>query len=167
MVVIAIIAVLAAVVAPQVFRQVEKAKVSATVADYRAIKTALMAFHIDTGTWPANQCIQALISTNTDCSSGSYSGWDGPYLEKWPQDKLGNCGIEFRYELAGFDDWDGDGLFNDPAYILVECGIPFSVSQKIDLKIDGIVNNTAGAVHYDDSSITVNRRQKTLLAIRK
>ena len=53
-VVIAIIAVLAAVVAPNAFKAVERAKISGTLSDYKAIKTATMAYYSDCGVWPIN-----------------------------------------------------------------------------------------------------------------
>lgn len=52
MVVIAIIATLAAVVAPSAFSSIEKAKASAIVKDVEAIKTAAFIFYADTGVFP-------------------------------------------------------------------------------------------------------------------
>jgi general secretion pathway protein G len=49
LVVIAIIGILAAVVAPNVFAQIEKSKISAATSDYRAAKTAALLFTSNTG----------------------------------------------------------------------------------------------------------------------
>lgn len=79
-VVIAIIAVLAAIVAPSAFRAIDKGKVSATIGDFKSIKTAAMAYYADTGQWPANCTDGSGFVNNTSAGNG----WDGPYLEKWP-----------------------------------------------------------------------------------
>jgi general secretion pathway protein G len=79
-VVIAIIAVLAAIVAPSAFRAIDKGKVSATIGDFKSIKTAAMAYYADTGQWPVNCSDGSGFVNNTSAPSG----WDGPYLEKWP-----------------------------------------------------------------------------------
>jgi general secretion pathway protein G len=76
-VVIAIIAVLGAVIAPNAFKSIEKAKIAATVQDLNSIKTAAAAFFTDTSAWPADA---AAFTAN----AGAVPGWDGPYLDKWP-----------------------------------------------------------------------------------
>jgi general secretion pathway protein G len=99
-VVIAIIAVLAAILAPAAFRAMEKSKISACIADLRAIKSAAYAFYTDTDTLPCPKCggwgkdpgfVQPITASNCwpnegGCSPGctDLPGWDGPYLEKWP-----------------------------------------------------------------------------------
>jgi type II secretion system protein G len=94
-VVIAIIAVLAAIIAPNAFRAIEKAKISASEADFKTVKTAAMAFYADVGDWPETGCEERLIA-NTNIPSGANQcigfgaagtaapNWDGPYLEQWP-----------------------------------------------------------------------------------
>lgn len=81
LVVIAIIGVLAAVVAPNAFGAIEKSKVAAAIADYKAIKAAALNYYTDTGTWPTDN------AGNTGfvvAPSSPPSGWNGPYLERWP-----------------------------------------------------------------------------------
>lgn len=79
--VVAIIAVLGAVITPNVIRAIDKSKVSAAVADFRAVKSAAYAYYYDTGQWP-------LDSTGGGdpgfCTDPEVSGWNGPYLEHWP-----------------------------------------------------------------------------------
>ncbi len=82
--VIAIIAILGAVIAPNLFRAVDKSKVSAVLADSKAIKSAVTAFYNDTGRWPP------AISDGGDPGLAAepeeeIAGWDGPYLENWPE----------------------------------------------------------------------------------
>lgn len=89
-VVIAIIAILVAVIAPNAFKSIEKAKVSEAVGDFRAYNTAIYSFYADIGDWPKGwgrdgfyACAGSSawdngLVTNYD----NWSGWKGPYLEK-------------------------------------------------------------------------------------
>ena len=52
LVVIAIIGILAAVIAPNAFRAVEKAKVSHLAQNLGALRTAVLAYYADVGFWP-------------------------------------------------------------------------------------------------------------------
>ncbi|MCF7907970.1 MAG: type II secretion system protein GspG [Candidatus Omnitrophica bacterium] len=110
-VVIAIIAILAAIIAPNAFRAIEKAKISATVQDFKSFKTATQAYYADVGKWPWEGAVWN--PPNWDTSNGEgyinndgASGWDGPYLEGWPK---ANWGMDFvcYYYLS---DWDADGI---------------------------------------------------------
>ncbi|MGB9860501.1 MAG: type II secretion system protein, partial [Moorellaceae bacterium] len=49
LVVIAIIGILAAIIAPNAFNAIEKGKVAAAEADYKAIKAAALNYYTDTG----------------------------------------------------------------------------------------------------------------------
>jgi len=53
-VVIAIIGLLAAVIAPNVFRAIEKGKAASTEADYRSIKTGALAYFADCALFLSN-----------------------------------------------------------------------------------------------------------------
>jgi general secretion pathway protein G len=78
LVVIAIIGILAAIVAPNAFKAIEKGKVAAAEADYKAIKAAALNYYTDTVTWPADG------AGNTGfVVTDSVTGWNGPYLERW------------------------------------------------------------------------------------
>ncbi|OQX54091.1 MAG: hypothetical protein B5M48_01665 [Candidatus Omnitrophica bacterium 4484_213] len=51
-VVITIIGILAAIIAPNAFRAIEKAKIDACISDIKSIRTAAYAFYADTGVLP-------------------------------------------------------------------------------------------------------------------
>ncbi|OFW35746.1 MAG: hypothetical protein A2074_08370 [Candidatus Aquicultor primus] len=53
MVVIAIIGVLSSVLAPQIFKQINKGRQSAVVSFYNNLKTATSSYYADTEQWPA------------------------------------------------------------------------------------------------------------------
>lgn len=90
--VIAIIAILGAVVAPNLFRAVDRSKVSAAVADSRAIKGAAVAYYSDTGEWPPD------IDDGSDPGfvGSEVQGWNGPYLDSWPAKNPWNGKYFFR-----------------------------------------------------------------------
>lgn len=85
LVVIAIIGILAAIIAPNAFKAIEKGKVAAAEADYKAIKAAALNAYTDTGLWPPSGQTgedPGLVAKNkwTDAPDT----WNGPYLERWP-----------------------------------------------------------------------------------
>jgi len=142
-VVIAIIGILAAIIAPNAFKAIEKAKVAKAVSDFKTIKTATYALYADTGQWPSSSG-QDLFVANSDLLNNvhSWSGWDGPYLEKSP-DPHPWAG---RYMFEGQDNYGG-GLSNE---LILEfedychpsgpnspkCAVPRNSARKIDEKVD-------------------------------
>jgi general secretion pathway protein G len=153
-VVIAIIAILAAIIAPNAFKAVEKAKISGAIEDFRSIKTGAMSFYSDAGIWPAN------CSTPSACAGdagafvsnpNSIAGWDGPYLEKWPQqDKWGGnytwnntaSGAKFNTGNATGERW------------VTVTAVPSTAADKIDRQTDGTNSSTSGDVRYDTGTPT-------------
>lgn len=78
LVVMVIIGLLAALVAPQFIRQEEKAKSKAARAQIELLGTALDTFRLDVGRYPSTQeGLEALRR-----QSGEITKWDGPYLKK-------------------------------------------------------------------------------------
>jgi general secretion pathway protein G len=81
LVVIAIIATLAAVVAPQVFRNVGDAKASAAKSQIEIFALALDSYRLDNDTYPSTE--QGLAALRTAPTSGELPrNWRGPYLRK-------------------------------------------------------------------------------------
>jgi len=150
LVVIAIIAILAAIIAPNAFRAIEKAKISATIADLRSIKNAATAYYADTGTWPpwcSPAATPPVPCTALITNPGNVTGWDGPYVEKWPTPKWGGPNRAYRFVNAAWEDWDGDGTW-DLAYFVQMSPVPLPSAQKIDREIDGVTGPFRGSVHY-------------------
>jgi general secretion pathway protein G len=152
-VVIAIIAVLAAIVAPNAFKAIEKGKISAMIGDYKALKTSSMAYYSDLGAWPENTTNGAGFINNTTASASNSSSWDGPYLEKWPARTP--WGGNYTFNNSSAYDWTGDGKLEQARYLMAS-GVPSSgnnngTAGKIDLQIDGSMNNSTGSVAYDST----------------
>lgn len=88
MVVVVIIGVLAALIAPTVLHRAEEAKVTAAKADIAAINNALKLYKLDNGRFPTgDQGLDALV--NKPSSGPVSSGWKQE-LDKLPKDPWGN-----------------------------------------------------------------------------
>jgi general secretion pathway protein G len=82
LVVMVILGLLAALVAPNFFGQAEKARVKAARLQIANLGTALDAMALDTGRYPsAQEGLEALLDP-----PGGMEMWDGPYLKKLPKD---------------------------------------------------------------------------------
>ncbi|MDD5668713.1 MAG: prepilin-type N-terminal cleavage/methylation domain-containing protein [Candidatus Omnitrophica bacterium] len=164
-VVIAIIAILAAIITPNVFRAIEKSKVTRAVEDIRAIKAAALAFYGDLGLWPGSQwgtmptdpyspaeygegfVTTAIVHSGTVMERAraqtALSNWDGPYLEKW---MMTPWAMPYMWD---FNNWDasGDGIPNEHVvwFDLAHSGgtydqnnkVPPGSRDKIDQIMDG------------------------------
>ena len=105
-VVIAIIATLAAVVAPTIFRNVGDAKVDAAKSQIESMSLALSSYRLDNDAFPTTE--QGLEALRTIPTQGdAVKGWRGPYLAKAvPLDPWGRRYV-YRYpgveNLSSFD----------------------------------------------------------------
>ena len=78
LVVLAIIGLIAALVAPQVLKYLGSAKVDTTKAQIKNIENALELYYIDIGRYPSTEeGLEALARAPADGSA-----WNGPYLKK-------------------------------------------------------------------------------------
>ncbi len=85
MVVVIIIGLMAALVAPRFFGKVEKSKLNAAQAQIELFGLALDQFRLDVGRYPASS--EGLEALRTNSAIGK---WEGPYLKKEiPQDPWG------------------------------------------------------------------------------
>ena len=156
-VVIAIIGILAAIIAPNAFKAIEKAKIARVEQDIKTLKTAAMAFYADTGTFPCTKCggwgedpglVHQITPANCwpnegGCAPGctNVPGWDGPYLEKWPQSSPWHQGGGGRYNWNRWSNYSppGVGVTCSLAGIVtleVYNAVPVSSLRKIDENLD-------------------------------
>lgn len=145
MVVIAIIAVLAAVVAPQVFKQVQKGRIASAESFYNTVKISATAYFSDIGSWPLT-CTPANCNTIAGANggfvtTGANTAWDGPYLDRWP--------VATGNPWAGAYNWNnsiGVGTANFGAAAAPERWIQlFLVPRVAAIRIDGDKDGIAGA----------------------
>lgn len=95
LVVVLIIGLLTALVAPRFLGQVSKSEATAALAQMDALDKALQAFRLDTGRFPTTaQGLKALTAQPTDSQR-----WRGPYLQgDVPNDPWGEA---YRYRSPG------------------------------------------------------------------
>lgn len=99
--VLAIMGILATLVAPRLFNQVDRSKITAAQAQARSLKTSIDALRLDIGRYPtAEEGLNLLVAPPADPTARS--SWLGPYIEgALPNDPWGN---PYRYEPPGTDD---------------------------------------------------------------
>ncbi|MAR32427.1 MAG: type II secretion system protein GspG [Porticoccaceae bacterium] len=86
MVVVVVIGLLAAMIGPRLFNQVEKAQKIRIKQDIRAIESALKFYRLDNYRYPTqSEGLEALINPPS-----SAERWNGPYLEDIPLDPYKN-----------------------------------------------------------------------------
>src|SRR5947207_15608447 len=95
LVVIVILAVLAAVVVPNVISRGDDARQSKTVADIKTLDDALERYKLDTGNYPSGDLGLESLVTNT----GQEAKWGGPYVKgNLPLDGWGH---PYQYQFPG------------------------------------------------------------------
>ena len=98
MVVVAILAILAAVVVPQIMDEPDKARVVKARQDIRALESALNLYKLDNFTYPTtDQGLEALVEKPTSSPEPPNYKASG-YLKKVPKDPWGN---EYQYLSPG------------------------------------------------------------------
>lgn len=99
MIVVAILAGLAAIVAPAIFKQLDRAKVQQTKVQIKSLENSLELYYLDIGQYPSDdQGLNALIQ---EPSLGTtISTWNGPYIKNksLPKDAWNN---DFTYSTEG------------------------------------------------------------------
>jgi general secretion pathway protein G len=148
-VVIAIIGILAAVVAPNAFRAIEKAKVTGTIIDWKSVKSAAFAYYSDCGVWPLDNGSSVVNFTGHGfVTNDGQANWDGPYLEKWPQNRFKRS-WSARYFLEQSATSFGSPAAGERRWELpcpVSTGV--KVPQRIDSQVDGSINSGSGDFRF-------------------
>ena len=106
MVVIVIIGVLAALIAPKVLENVDKAKITAAQSNINDLMNALKMYKLDNGRYPSSeQGLQALVARPT---TGTVPGNWRSYLDKLPNDpwqnpyQYANPGVHGEIDVFSF-----------------------------------------------------------------
>ena len=96
-VVVAIIAILAAYIAPKVAGRVDDARISKAKSDIRVLESSLELYKLDTFVYPSTD--QGLAALVNKPSGDNAKNWrDGGYIKKLTKDPWGN---EYRYVFPG------------------------------------------------------------------
>lgn len=168
LVVIAIIGILAAIITPNAFNAILKAKVAKLEADMNTLRKAALLFYADTGRIPADKAFSGGAGEDPGFFENvdSIDGWDGPYIEHWlERTPFGGkyawvyaCSTQFASEYPGAysslswadDDgnlrvWYGSALWDEPTGSL---RLPQRAIDKIDENVDGGDGGNAGFWQY-------------------
>jgi len=96
-VVVAIIAILAAYIAPKVAGRVDDARISKAKSDIRVLESSLELYKLDNFLYPSSeQGLEALV--NKPSGEGTKNWRDGGYIKKLNKDPWGN---EYQYAFPG------------------------------------------------------------------
>jgi len=98
LIVMAILALLAGLVGPQLWGQLGGAKSDTTATQIKSFEAALDSYRLDMGKYPKS--LDSLVKNN----SGK-SRWNGPYIKKLPTDPWDN---EYQYQKPGKHNKDYD-----------------------------------------------------------
>ncbi|OQY13883.1 MAG: type II secretion system protein GspG [Desulfobacteraceae bacterium 4572_19] len=117
MIVIIIIGMLSALVAPKFFKKIDKAKIKTTASQINLLGAALDDFRLDNGRYPTSE--EGLIALREPIEE--LKNWDGPYLPKAvPSDAWGNAFVYVspsehgEYEIISYGrDGEEGGEDND------------------------------------------------------
>lgn len=102
MVVVIIIGLLAATVAPKIFHRVGESRITAAKNQMASLEDALDMFYVDTGRYPTSEEGMAALNSKPE----TINHWKGPYLKKkLPKDPWGN---EYVYKSPGGEGRDYD-----------------------------------------------------------
>lgn len=91
--VVVILAVLAAILVPQIAPQSLAARINATKADISNMETALNIFQVNCGRYPTNDEGLSALAKNP-----GVEGWMGPYIKLLPRDPWGS---HYIYQAPG------------------------------------------------------------------
>ena len=98
-VVVAIIALLAGILTPLIFKYIDEANETRALGDCRNIATALMLFHKDTGTWPYfNECYPPQAEPQVDYLYGNMG--DFPNFHQDAESSWGTVGEDMFHSLV-------------------------------------------------------------------
>lgn len=112
LVVVAIIGLLASIVMVSIGGVRQKAMVSKTVSDVKAIRQAAVLYYEDTGSWPSAFRYAQPDADNPFLYSLGVVGWKGPYLGSWsPHSWKGHVGWATNLNV-------NDAMANDVGIVL-------------------------------------------------
>jgi general secretion pathway protein G len=143
-VVIAILGIMAALIAPNAVKVLENAKITQAISEMQTYKSSLLALHSDTGHWIMDNRVNDLplnIGNNDlDANVSNWSNWNGPYVEKIISHNPWKSWYVFSYNL----DFNANGyseLRLDAQNICYPtgdntCPTPRKAKVKIDQTLD-------------------------------
>jgi prepilin-type N-terminal cleavage/methylation domain-containing protein len=115
-VVAGIIAILAGILVPLIFKEIDESKKTRAWADIRSISSAMFVMKKDTGYWPIKDDVSSYTCTLLNGAGNQPQGTD----TKWPTALAGNGGLFDNHLMTnafGYNNWQGPyiaGVTADP-----------------------------------------------------
>jgi len=110
LIVLVILGLLAALIGPKLFGNVDKAKIETTKSQISSLETTLDAFRLDMGRYPTTEEGLSILANKPDDAAPGATRWKGPYMKKVPKDGWGN---DYQYKAPGdhgeYDLWSYGG----------------------------------------------------------
>ncbi len=167
LVVIAIIGILAAVVAPNAFRAIEKAKISRVKADAKNLRSAALSYYADMGFFPpdvnrgVDPGLMTKVTSNltTEQIATLNQNWNGPYMDRWPD----------TTPWGGEYDWNLWKVRTNRNGHDVEAGLYIGIVPAIGSSTVGAITPEGEKQLYDegfDSDGSASNREVQLLLVR-
>lgn len=144
--VLAVIAILAAIVAPKIIEAINEARMNSLAEEIASIRTAVASYYKDTGAFPAvNGSRNDLMS-----KPQGIKNWNGPYLEKQltnpvnpnGQVSVGQGNWNFDIDGDGNNDY-GQGTAKQNVAMTWISGLTADQARRLSQIIDGDGDNTA------------------------
>ena len=148
---VSILSSLAAVVVPEVSRQVVNSRIDCIEGELTAIKKAVCALHGDMRTFPANAAPgnDPGLQSNATVPFDRCAAWHGPYIDRWP--RRHPWGGTYDYEFSRNDLFDYDGVRGNEVFLSVKGGLDRNILDRIDADIDDGIPYS-GHVRHDGSA---------------
>ncbi|MFH1776398.1 MAG: prepilin-type N-terminal cleavage/methylation domain-containing protein [Candidatus Omnitrophota bacterium] len=159
-VVLAVIAILITILVPAATKSIAKAKASNQAALYNSVKTAYAAYYADTGLKRVMFPSEGLV-----VNGFSDSTWNGPYLDKIPQNNYYSGAVQLnkegqiQYSAANYFDLDGNGTGETQGYMYRMYIADSADRQQVDAALDnstlttwedmGVAREDATATYLD------------------
>jgi len=153
-IVVSVLSILAAIVAPQVNKLVLKSKISRLESELKTIKTAVNTVYADLGVYPSEvgQNTDPGLLQNSRVPTTYRSNWEGPYLERWPTSHP--WGGTYDYNYGRYSRYNFDSQRGNEVYVTIRNNFTRDILNKIDADLDDGNRNAGNIIHNGTSSLT-------------
>jgi general secretion pathway protein G len=131
LIVIAIIGILAAIAVPNLLAAVQRGKQKRTLGDMRALATAIEAYHVDHGMFPAAGCAPgSFVTLGTELDASSFTALSPTYIAQVPSRDGWGRFLYYRVD-NGRSQYNVQSLGRDGGADTVVCGTTTNFNDDI------------------------------------
>jgi len=150
-IVVSVLSILAAVVAPQINKLVTKSKISRLENERKTIKDAVNTCYADVGVYPRDvgASRDPGLMSSSSVPTTYRSKWEGPYLDRWPTTHPWGGTIDYNY--GTYTGFNHDGTAGNEVYVILRNNFTRDILNKVDTELDDGNRNT-GNIRHNGSS---------------